>query len=266
MKIVWHSMTSLEESELRTGYSTALDRRLETVSRPTTEFEMMGTKVGQGNIYRSFQTFTKRDALTNLLALVDRDDVDAVAMGNANDPVVSEAREILDIPIVGLLEASLLLSHMVGEEVAIVAESDKVAAKLRNNFAAYGLTERVTGIYGLEGLGIEHIHTAYGDDEEAARKRDEFVDEFVRNVELAKLDGAEAVIPGGNILAVLLHEAGVDELRDVPVIDKTATLVKVAETMVDLYESGAVKTSRKNTYRPPPPDELDELLAAFGVR
>lgn len=266
MKIVWHSMTSLGESELRTGYSQALERHLTQVARPDTEFEMMGTEVGQGNIYRSFQTFTKRKALMNLLTLSDRDDVDAVAMGNANDPVVREAREILTIPITGLLEASLLLAHMVSEEVAIIAESDKVSAKLRNNFAAYGLTDRVTGIYGLEGLGIEFIHDAYGDDDEAAAKRTAFLEEFGRQVARSKRDGAEAVIPGGNILAVLLNEAGVDNFDGVPVLNKTAVLVKVTEMMVDLYRSGAATTSRKATYRPPPSDELDGLLAAYGVR
>lgn len=266
MKIVWHSMTPFRDSEMRSGYANALEAHLGSVSRSDTEIEFMGTSIGEGNVYRSFKLLNEADLLENLLRLRDREDIDAVAVGNTFDPGVQQAREILDIPIAGLLETSLLVSHMLGEGIAIIAEGDKVASLIQETVRAYGLDTRVSGVYGLDrpdsDVSLELIHRAYGDDDEA---RETFFAEADRVMERAAEEGAEVAIPGGGILPMLFIDEGLRELHNVPIVDKLSVLIKMTETLVDLYDIGAVTTSRTAKYRPPPPDELADLLEAYDL-
>lgn len=259
MKIIWHSLTSLEESGTWEPYANELKRQLEVSSRDGTEFEFVGVpRDKHGDTYYSFAYLDQAATLENMLALRDRDDVDAVAAGNTFDPGVHEARELLDVPVLGLFETSLLVAHLGGERIGVVGVNQKVASMMRWQIRKYGLDERVVGAYGpSEELG--YLAEAFVDEE----VRETYVEFYADQVARAVDDGAEIVVPAGGLAPVLLRMENIDQLHGVPVVDKMSVLVKMTETMVDLYDLGAMDTSRKLMYRPPEDGLREELEAAY---
>ncbi len=260
MKLAYHSLTSLDQSDEWMPYYESLRDHLDEVSRPDTEFELMGVSRGVGDTYYSFATLEIAEATRNLLELYYRDDIDGIAIGNTFDPGLRPAREILSIPVMGLFETAVLTAHTLAEQFAVVAVNDKVATMLRNKLREYELGDRVVGVYGPD-YELDFLADAFRDPEPRA----EFVDAYGDLVAESVDDGAELVVPGGGLAPELLRVEGVSELHGVPIMDKIAVLVKRTETMVDLFEYGAVSTSKKRMYRPPEDGQLDEFMSVYDI-
>jgi Asp/Glu/hydantoin racemase len=246
---------------MKVAYAEMLEDHLNEVARPDTEIELMGTEIGESNPYRSFSIFNRANVARNALALKNRDDIDAFVAGNTLDPGMEEARETLSIPVIGLLQSALLVAHTLGDEIAIVAEGDKLGAQIKDNVRAYELDNRLTGVYGLEGSSLESIYQAYTD--KAARE--EYLGQVEEQVVNAVDDGAEVIVPGGGIMPILHVMEDIYEVHGVPMVDKTAVALKFAEMMVDLHEICGPMTSKIRKYRPPDPERLAYLFETYDI-
>jgi Asp/Glu/hydantoin racemase len=110
-------------------------------------------------------------------------------------------------------------------------------------------------------ISLERMADAFYEDD----KRQQVLDGFEAAVAECVDEGVELVIPGGGIISMLLNQEGITELHGVPVMDQVAVLTKLTETYVDLYELGALQTSRKRMYASPEAEFLDELMAHYDL-
>jgi hypothetical protein len=105
-----------------------------------------------------------------------------------------EAREILDIPVLGFLETTALVSCMMGRTFSLITPNPKFALSFEQKLKLYGLTERLTSI---ETMNIPHLpdyRQAFIDP--AAHQR--VMDEFDQAARRAVAAGAEVLIPCGS--------------------------------------------------------------------
>jgi len=175
--------------------------------------------------------------------------VDAAIIAAFGDPGLFGARELFDIPVVGLAEAAMLTACMLGRRFAIVTFAHALAPWYQECVAMHGLEARCAGIRALDGAfrTISDVQ---------AEKEDLLVTLANRAVEQ---DDADVVILSGAPLAGLA-----DKVRDripVPVVDPIAAAVRQAETLVALKPRKAVA----GTFRRPDPKPtigLAEPLAA----
>ena len=175
--------------------------------------------------------------------------VDAAIIAAFGDPGLLGARELFDIPVVGLAEAAMLTACMLGRKFAIVTFARALAPWYQECVSMHGLDARCAGIRTLDGpfRSISDVQ---------AEKEDLLVALANRAVEQ---DDADVVILSGAPLAGLA-----DKIRDriaVPLIDPTAAAVRQAETLVTLKPRKAVA----GTFRRPDPKPtlgLAEPLAA----
>ena len=83
----------------------ALARHLHSVADPGVEIEVHGTrKGGLGEQFRFFQAIDTPDIIENVLKCRDAagdQRYDAFVSLNSTDPALNEAREVLDIPVLG---------------------------------------------------------------------------------------------------------------------------------------------------------------------
>lgn len=175
--------------------------------------------------------------------------VDAAIIAAFGDPGLFGARELFDIPIVGLAEAAMLTACMVGRKFAIVTFARALAPWYQECVAMHGLDPRCAGIRTLDGTfrSISDVQ---------AEKEDMLVELANRAVEQ---DGADVVILSGAPLAGLASK--VRDRIPVPVIDPVAAAVRQAETLAVLRPCKAVA----GTFRRPDPKPttgLAEPLAA----
>lgn len=148
--------------------------------------------------------------------------VDAAVIAAFGDPGLGGARELYDIPVIGLAEAGLLTACMLGRSFAIVTFAQALEPWYRECVAWHGLAQRCAAIRTLDGsfTSIADVQT----EKEALLIA-------LANRTVAE-DGADVIVLGGAPLSGLAAK-----LRDriaVPVIDCAAAAVKQAEALVTL--------------------------------
>jgi allantoin racemase len=183
----------------------------------------------------------------NDVAMVDglqeamQPDVDGAIMHCYFDPGLWPARRLLDVPIVGLAEASMNLASYIGRRFAVMTVSPRYVPAMEDTIHHSG--------HG--GHAISHRPVRAIDADEATAMR-----WFVENrldllVETATAvgrgciaDGADVLILGCGLVSVLLSEgAGVGDIDGVPVITPVAAAIKAVESLVDLQRSGTATKS-----------------------
>ena len=158
-------------------------------------------------------------------------DVDAAIVAAFGDPGLLGARELFDIPVVGVSEAAMLTACMLGQRFAIVTFTRALRPWFRDCVDAHGLGGRCAGIVALDGP-ISSIETVQEQNEGRLVR---LAEETVRHT------GADVLIFAGAPLAGLA--AKVLDRLPVPLVDPVAAAVKQAEILVALRPRKAVDGS-----------------------
>jgi allantoin racemase len=148
--------------------------------------------------------------------------VDAAIIAAFGDTGLFGARELFDIPVVGMAEAAMLTACMLGRRFSIVTFARALGPWYRECIDMHGMGARCASVRMLDG-GFRSI-TDVQDEKETLL------------IELAhraiREDEADVIILGGAPLAGLA--ARVSDRIPVPVIDQAAAAVRQAETLVSL--------------------------------
>ena len=164
-------------------------------------------------------------------------DFDAAVIAAFGDPGLFGARELFNIPIVGMAEAAMLTACMLGRRFAIVTFARALAPWYQECVSMHGLDARCAGIRTLDGA-FQSISDVQ------AEKEDLLVTLANRAVEQ---DEADVVILSGAPLAGLAQKVG--DRIPVPVVDPIGAAVRQAETLATLKPRKPVA----GTFRRPDP-------------
>jgi allantoin racemase len=153
-------------------------------------------------------------------------------------PAIEALREAVDIPILGIMEASILYALPLGSRFSIVTTSPRWQPLLEEGVTLLGLSDRCASVRssGLAVLDLERLPS------EQVRLR--LADEARAAVEE---DGAEVILLGCAGMAGL--QSAVAAAVDVPVVDP----VWAGVTLVGALARGGARTSKRNRYRPVDP-------------
>jgi Asp/Glu/hydantoin racemase len=178
---------------------------------------------------------------------------DAVIVSAFGDPGLAAARELAEVPVVGVSEAAFLLAWTLGRRYAIVAMTRRLGTWYRECAIEHGLDGRLVSVRALD-VPVEDIVRA------KEQLRDRLVAECLAAVEA---DGAEVVILGGGPIAGLAREAAAR--IPVPALDGVSCAVRLAEALVGLAPRPA---TRGSFARPPakPTRGLSPALARLIER
>ena len=175
---------------------------------------------------------------------------DAAIIAAFGDPGLLGARELFDIPVVGMAEAAMLTACMLGRRFAIVTFAAALGPWYQDCVEMHGMTGRCAGIRTLDGS-----FRAVTDVQE--EKEELLVALANRAIETTE---ADVIIFGGAPLAGLA--AKVKDRIPVPVVDQVQASVKLAEALVALAPRKAVT----GTFRRPGPKPTTGLAAALARR
>ena len=145
---IWVQVFSSRERN--PDFHVALEEHLRSVVEPGVEIEVHGTsKGGLGEQFRFFQAIDTRDIIENILKCKEakgEQKYDAFVTLNSTDPALYEAREILQIPVLGFLETTTLVSCMMGRTFSLVTANPKFALSYLQKLKINGLTERLASV------------------------------------------------------------------------------------------------------------------------
>jgi allantoin racemase len=255
---LWYQ--SLANLELLPHYADALHAMVERYKAPGVTVEIHGTKVGGlADQYRYYEFLETKDII-DTLPQVKASGVDALLIGNILDPGLREAREVMEIPVLGLNETSTLLACMMGHRVGYIAPNRKFAASIEENVRRYGLSNRSAGVECLD-FHIPDLDTAFADPELGARLQAE----FVRAGRSLIARGAEVLIPAGGVVMVFLGQAGLHAVDGAPILNGVIGLLQMGPMMVQLGQAtGGAFISRCGMYGMPTARVLQESEQYYG--
>jgi Asp/Glu/hydantoin racemase len=176
--------------------------------------------------------------------------VDAAIIAAFGDPGLFGARELFDIPVIGMSEAAMLTACMLGKRFGIVTFAAALGPWYAECVESHGLTGRCAGIRCLDSA-----FTSVADVQE--EKQEALVELARKSVES---DGADVVILAGAPLAGLAE--AVREHVPVPLIDQARAALKQAEALLALKPRKALA----GTFRRPAPKPTLGLPAAIAAR
>ena len=177
--------------------------------------------------------------------------VDAVVVAAFGDPGLLAARELFDMPVVGVAEAAILTACAVGDRFGIVTFSQVMSTWYVDAVTRARLEARFTGVrVASQGIpaGVDTVQDTLGD------RLVELVDEA------ATIDKADAVIIGGAPLSGFA--VTVEDRVAVPVIDPAVAGVLQAEMLVRL----GLPAPTKGSYARPPGKPSIGLAPALARR
>ena len=259
---IWVQVFSSRERN--PNFHAALEEHLRSVADPGVHIEVHGTrKGGLGEQFRFFQAIDTPDIIENILkcrAAKGENRYDAFVSLNSTDPALVEAREILEIPVLGFLETTALVSCMMGRTFSLITPNPKFALSYSQKIQLYGLSERLTSIESMDFPHLPDYRNSFLDP--AAHQR--VMDEFDRAARRAVAAGAEVIIPCGSH-AVLQARRGLREIDGALIIDGLGILLKMAATAVRIHGFMGTFVSRKMLYQMPGQVVRERAKLDYGI-
>ena len=220
---LWYQSTS---RQMWGAYNRVLRELLDGVRDPETQIEVHGIR-SAGNVLRDLEELERETVLANVRRAAQMG-FEAFLIGSIADPGLAEARELVDIPVLGLGETALHVAGMIGSRLAIVAIGESRASHLIENASRYGFTEKLAAV---EELRIDRRNLQLGFDD--LDTRHDLVGQFQRIGDIASRAGADVIIAASSMMMALLAYAQIDETAaGTPIVDGIAHLVKLGEMAI----------------------------------
>ena len=183
------------------------------------------------------------DEVAAALAVVELIEADLRAGGSDGyvvacfgDPGLDAARELVDVPVVGIAEAAMHVAALAGRSFAVVTTLSRTLGRADDLLARYGMRRACVA---LEATGIPVLEL----EDTASPAVDTIVEGSARAVATAR---ADVIVLGCAGMADLC--ATVSRRVGVPVVDGVAAAVGLVAAMSRM----GIGTSTRDEYAPPP--------------
>lgn len=189
-------------------------------ARPGTEIVAVTGRFGANVIATRTELAVAEHATVELLA-EHAPGMDAAIIAVSYDCGLWAAREMLDIPVVGITEAALLVACTLGTRIGVVMVGERVLPVYREVVDRHGLAARVGGWRAVE----TSAPYAPGD----TSVMDTLLTDAARA--LVEHDHCEVVVLAGAVMAGVPQR--LQSAVDVPLLDGVSCAVRLAQLLVD---------------------------------
>ena len=151
-----------------------------------------------------------------------RGEYDAAVIACFGDPGLDAAKELLDVPVIGISEAAFHAAAMLGRRFGVVSFTAALQPMFEDCLDHHGLRSRCTGF---------RMGPAFaGDPGRVAEERRDLLLDLIEQA--SSQDGADTVILAGGPLAGIA--ASLQQHTETPLIDGTSAAVRLAAALAGL--------------------------------
>jgi len=191
----------------------------------------------------------------------EKDGYDGVIFGCMLDPGVFEAKENVDIPLIGTHEPTIHIAAMLGHRFAVVTNSDKSAPSMANLVRHYGLEDKCVGSGSIK-MSLDEIF----DDPSQCKEN------TLKAIAWSKERGADVMVAACTIQSAYFMDAyGLSKetfsIDGITYVDPNIAGLKTCELLVDLHKMG-ISLSRNSLFGKPQDFSLTDYIDVrkiFGV-
>ncbi len=215
------------------------------IAEPGTTLVGTGFDSGTTHLEYEFYEHLAIHSVIEKTVNAEKEGFDAAVIGCFYDPGLREARELVEIPVVGVCEASLHVASMLSAgRFSVLVGRRKWIPKMADNAKVYGFEDRIASWRVLD-LTVPDMHDVEKTQAAILREARGAVEE----------DMAECVVLGCTGMAGQARKA--QETLGVPVLDPVLVGVKVAELRAILWKRHGISHSKIGGYEAPPVNELE---------
>ena len=214
---------------------------LDRIKRPDTQLTVVCPTKGPETIESAYEEAYAIPPTLELVKKANQEGYDAVILACFSDPGLEPAKEISQIPVVGIEESTLHMAAMLGAKFCILTPKRERIASKKTHVHKHGLDYFLASVRSLDLSVVE----TDAEPEKTKRRVFEVAQKAVEE------DGAEVIILGCAGMAGYAEE--IEKKLRVKVLDPSAVALKVAEAMADLgltqSKRGLFSTPPEKTYR-----------------
>lgn len=227
-------IVNINEESVSGPYTDLLTKNFNKVKRDDTELGwkyVKRLKRASDTVMSYFIQLNRTDIIECMYEAY-KEGYDAIMVACSGDPGVYEASEIVDVPVVGPMEAAMLTSCMFGNKFGILTVEDRRWAEYCEELTIrYGLRNRLSGIERIAIPSSEAFTRGFQDlpwiGEELIAKSRKLIE-----------GGANSIVIGSAGLSTMATAAGICKVpqSDAPIFDCLSTGLKMAELRADLHK------------------------------
>lgn len=236
-------------------YIEQLQRLLDASASPGIKFEVHGLEPPDHLFHPLTEFRCAAQTIRNALE-AERAGYDAFVIGHFQEPGLLEIRGSVDIPVVGLGEASFLAAMSMGRRFGLVTIDPVFIDWHERQITAYGFRERVAGVRAIQ-VDLPGFMRAFTGEASYAQLRADFVNQ----VRPLVAEGAEVIIPAGGLPMLLFARERPFVIDGALVLNGIVAAAKAAEMALSLHRLTGSVVSRRGTYAKASAECVDEYLS-----
>ena len=180
-----------ENPEIRPIIDNIFIRNAEKLKEPDTTLDFFLLKRGFTDIdaftWESLNLWNSFELFETVRQLKGKD-YDGVVLHCYLDPFLTSLRQLMDIPVVGVVQSSLIFSGLMGGKTGIVTFARKAIPMLEELLVKYGCRDRV--------VTIESTESSTADFFASFVDAHDLIESFKREARKCIAAGAEVLVPG----------------------------------------------------------------------
>ena len=249
------------------SFHALLKNSINRIKNPETHISFQVLNKGLNRLREFESTFlhsiNDREVLEGVIQ-AERAGYDGVLIYCFSDPLLTEAKQAVDIPVIGLAQSSFFFASLIGAKFGLVAISQESAARNEELISRYGMRERAVLPVKSMPISPEEQSKMITDARQGVHAFKEVAREYIKA-------GAEVLIPACGVMIVALQHCpgcknlphGLIEVDGVPILDCIGVGIKMVEAFVALKKGGAPWISRKGLFAKPAHETLQKARAKF---
>jgi len=213
---------------ITTSWEQDTQQEYSSFARPGTLVNTVSLDWGPASVETRRDDALATPDILNKTIQAEKDGFDAVIIDCMADPGLFSAREVVNIPVIGPVEASMHLAAMLSHRFSIISVLDIDRVYCEELAERYGLRSKLASVRSINVAVLDicsNLEYVYINMLEASKKA-------------IQEDGAHILIPGCNLLARLasrLQSALDDQGQSIAFLNPRAVALKLAESLIDLH-------------------------------
>ncbi len=252
MRIFWQSFV---DCEIGADYLKRLTEYLNLIAAKGTEVVVEGMNPPDRDFGRLAEFRCAAQAIGRALQ-IKSGTYDAYVMGHFQDPGLYELRSLLDIPVIGTGEATLLAGSTLGRRMGIVTLSPEFEIWHHEQADRYGIGQRLVKVETVES-GPHEFNASFAGDASAKKtllgKLNRAADQLIKA-------GADVILTGGVLPGLFVSEFPGMKIGHAPVVNCASVALKSAEMWAQLRVIDQLGPSRGPAFNTPQGQAQQDFL------
>jgi Asp/Glu/hydantoin racemase len=248
---IWYQ--SFVDPAEQAPYIERLRDRLRATAASGTEIDVHGISPPD-RFFHPITEFRCAEQTIHAALAAERGGYDAFVIGHFQEPGLTECRGAVDIPVIGLGEATMLFACSIGRRIGLVTIDPVFVPWHEEQVIRHGLSQRVGGVTAIN-ADLPRFMRAFTDAAEYARVRED----FVHQVQPLLQRGCDVLIPAGGLPMLLLSRDQPFLVDGAVVLEGIAAVMKATEMAIAMRRLTGVAASRAGLYSRAPAGAIEDF-------